>query len=181
VRSKVLATPLIPLKLFAMAGQGASAMKEMSDQSLQFLEDGIAGVLGFIQLIWTWSSDQIVKMTQAPWDNWPLWKQILFIIVVAFVIYALFIAAKQLWLAGLNVLAAIATFVGTLIVTLPTILIAGVVALVGLWIINNFHDISSLRSLVTFQGGTIGSVDGTGSARPGVTTRQDPAETTGSR
>ncbi len=156
-------------------------MKEMSDQSLQFLEDGVAGVLGFIQLIWTWAGDQIVRMTQAPWANWPLWKQILFVIVVAFVIYALFVAAKQLWLAGLNVLAAVATFIGTLIVTLPTILIAGLIALAGLWIINNFHDMSSLRSLVTFQGGAIGSADRTGNTQPGATTRRGETETTGSR
>jgi hypothetical protein len=61
-------------------------------------------------------------------------------------------AAKQLWAAAINVLAAFATFIGTVIVTLPTILIAGFIALAGLWIINNFHDLSDLRSLITFTG-----------------------------
>jgi hypothetical protein len=126
-------------------------MKETSDQVLQLLGRGIAWVLGLIQVIWTWSSDQIVKLTQTPWETWPLWKQILLVIVVGLVAYALFIVVRQLWGAVLNLLSAIANFVGALIMTLPTILIAGAIALAGLWVINNFHDLSSLRSLMTGQ------------------------------
>jgi hypothetical protein len=145
------------LKRFARVEQGASVMKPVSDQFVQFLERGIAEALRFVQLVWTWSSDQIVKMMQAPWENWPLWKQILLFVVIGAVAYALLIAAGQLWAAAINVLSAFATFVGTLIVTLPTILIAGVIALAGLWVINNFHDLSSLRSLITFQSHNTGS------------------------
>ncbi|MBO0751358.1 MAG: hypothetical protein J2P53_04560 [Bradyrhizobiaceae bacterium] len=124
------------------------AVKQLSDQSLQFLADGVAWVLGFIQAVWAWSIDQIGKMTQVPWEHWPLWKQVLLVIVAGFVIYALFVVAKQLWWAALNVLSSLAAFVGTLIVTLPTVLLAGAVALAGLWLINNFHDMSSLRSIM---------------------------------
>ena len=126
-------------------------MKQMSDQSLQFVERGIAAVLGFIELVWRWSSDQIIRVMQAPWENWPLWKQIVLVLVVAAVAYFLLVATMRLWTAAINVLAAFATFIGTVIVTLPTILIAGIIALAGLWVINNFHDLSSLRSLITFQ------------------------------
>jgi len=126
-------------------------MKQMSDQSLQFVEQGIAAVLRFIEVIWKWSSDQIIRVMQAPWENWPFWKQIVLVLVIASVAYFLLVAAMQLWTAAINVLAAFATFIGTVIVTLPTILIAGVIALAGLWVINNFHDLSSLRSLITFQ------------------------------
>ena len=139
-------------------------MEQVSDQSRQFLERSIAEVLRFVQLVWTWSSEQIFKVTQAQWENWPLWRQLLLLIVAALVVYFLFIAAKQLWIAAINVLAAVATFVGTVIVTLPTILMAGLVALAGLWIINNFHDLSSLRSLIMFQSGT-GSSDGRGNTQ----------------
>jgi hypothetical protein len=126
-------------------------MEPVSGQTQQFLERSIAEVLRFVQLVWTWSTDQIIKVTQAPWEHWPLWKQMLLLIVAAAVIYFLFIAAMQLWTAAINVLAAFATFIGTVIVTVPTILIAGVIALAGLWVINNFHDLSSLRSLIRFQ------------------------------
>ncbi len=146
-------------------------MEQVSDQSRQFLERGIAEVLRFVQLVWTWSSDQIIKVTQAQWEHWPLWKQILLLIVVAVVVYFLFIAARQLWTAAINVLAAFATFIGTVIVTLPTILIAGLIALAGLWVINNFHDLSSLRSLITFQSSAPGSSGDSGNTQSGQTTR----------
>src|SRR5215475_2823013 len=126
-------------------------MEQVSGQSQPFVERSIAEVLRFVQVVWTWSSDQIIKVTQAPWEHWPLWKQMLFFIVAAAVIYFLFVAAMQLWTAAINVLAAFATFIGTVIVTLPTIFIAGIIALAGLWVINNFHDLSSLRSLLRFK------------------------------
>lgn len=145
-------------------------MKQIFDQFLQFLQRGIAEIFRFVNLVWTWSIDQITKITQVPWENWPLWKQILLIIVVAAVAYALFIAAKELWEAAVKVLAAFASFLVALVMTLPTILIAGVIALAGLWVINNFNP-SSLRSLTL-----PGSTGSTGQA-----TVPSRAETTGSR
>src|SRR5215813_13759084 len=144
-------------------------MEQGSDQSRQFLERSIAEVFRFVQLVWTWSSEQIFKVTQAQWENWPLWKQLLLLIVAALVVYFLFIAAKQLWTAAINVLAAVATFIGTVIVTLPTILIAGLIALAGLWVINDFHDLSSFRSLITFQSSSHGSSSESGNAQSGQT------------
>ena len=131
-------------------------MEQVSGQSQQFVERSIAEALRFVQLVWMWSSDQITKMMHAPWENWPLWKQILLIIVVVAVAYALFIAAKQLWEAAVRVLSAFVGFLGALVVTLPTILIAGIIALAGLWAINNL-DLPSLRSLTMFQSGSTGS------------------------
>jgi len=176
VHSKVLATQPILSKPLAWAGQSALAVQQVS---LQFLEDGLAWVVGVIQSVWTWSSDQIVRITKAPWDGWPLWKQILLVVVAAAVIYALFIAARQLWIAALNVLSALAGFVGTLIVTLPTILLAGAIALAGLWVINNFQDLSSLHSIGTFQGSDAGSAHETGATPPA--SRPGPAVQMGNR
>jgi hypothetical protein len=124
-------------------------MNQAFDHVMQFLGRGIAWLAGFIQQGWAWSSEQIVKLTQASWDTWPLWKKVLLVIVVALVAYALFIAARRLWQAVLNLLPAVATFIGALLMTLPTILIAGAIALAGVWVINNFDDLSSLRSLIT--------------------------------
>jgi hypothetical protein len=145
-------------KPLTWAAQDAASVKEATDRFVQLLADGLAWAVGFIQAVWAWTGDQIVRMSQAPWESWPLWKQVLLIIVAVAVIYFLFIAARQLWWAALNVLSAVASFVGTLIVTLPTILLAGAIALGGLWIINNFHDLSSLHSIM-----------------------HDPAQTTGGR
>ncbi len=146
-------------------------MEQVSDQSRQYAERGIDEVLGIVQLVWTWSSDQFIKVTQAQWGSLPLWKQILLVIVVATVVYFLFIAAKQLWAAAINVLAAFATFIGTVIVTLPTIFIAGLIALAGAWVINNLHDLSDLRSLIMFQNGSTGSPSAGGNTPSGQPTR----------
>jgi hypothetical protein len=172
----VLATQPILSKPLAWAGHGVMAVKQASDQSLQFLADGLAWASGFILAVWTWSSDQIVRMTQTPWETWPLWKQLVLIIVAGFAVYVLFLAARQLWWAALNVLSALAGFIATLIVTLPAILLAGAVALAGLWLINNFHDLSSLRSIISFPGHD-GSPGGNGATPPGQGARPGPADT----
>ncbi len=151
-------------------------MKQIFDQFLQFLQQGIAAIIRFVQLVWTWSIDQITKMTQAPWENWPLWKQILLVIVVAAVAYALFLAAKQLWVAGVHVLAAFASLLGALVVTLPTILIAGCIALAGMWVINNLN-LSSLPTLTMFQGSNTGSSSESSNKPSGATSGQSTGET----
>jgi len=125
-------------------------MKQIFDQFLQFLQQGVAAIFRFVHLVWTWSLDQITRMTQAPWHNWPLWKQVMLVIVIAAVAYVLFLAAKQLWVAAVQVLASFASFLGELVVTLPLILIAGVLALAGLWVINNLN-LSELPTLTVFE------------------------------
>jgi hypothetical protein len=114
-------------------------MKQIFDQLLQLLQQGIAAILRFIHLIWTWSIDQITKIFQVPWDSWPLWKQILLILVIAAVIFVVYKAAIELWAAGIKVLRAFASLLVAFVMTLPTMLLAGAIALGGLWAINNLH------------------------------------------
>jgi hypothetical protein len=147
-------------------------MKQIFDQFLQFLQQGIAAIFRFVSLIWTWSIDQITKVAQAPWDSWPLWKQVLLVVVIAAVVYFLFVAARQLWVAGVRVLSAFASFLVALVTTLPAILIAGAVSLGGLWVINNVNP-SSLPWFTTSD-----RTDNT--AKP-QTTGQGTRETTGNK
>jgi hypothetical protein len=155
-------------------------MKQIFDQFLHFLQQGVAAIFKFVQLVWSWSIGEITRMTQVPWQNWPLWKQVLFVIVFAAVAYALFIAARQLWVAGVHVLAAFASFLGALVVTLPTILMAGVIALAGLWVINNLN-LSSLSIPTVFQGSNSGSSNDSSATPSGQTTGQGGAETPGNK
>ncbi len=147
-------------------------MKQIFDQFLQFLQQGIAAIFRFVRLIWSWSIDQITKVAQAPWEGWPLWKQVLLVVVIAAVVYFLFLAARQLWAAGVRVLSAFASFLVTLVITLPTILIAGLVSLGGLWVINNIN-LSSLPSLTITDRGN--------EAKKPQTTGQGTRETTGNK
>ncbi|HXF53757.1 MAG TPA: hypothetical protein VNK52_06490 [Hyphomicrobiaceae bacterium] len=88
--------------------------------------------------------DQIVRVAQSPWQSWPLWKQLLLVLIAAGVIWALLRVARELREAGEKVLAAFAALLGVLVRTLPSIAVAGLVALGGLWLLNNF-DPSAVR------------------------------------
>ena len=112
-------------------------MKQIFDQLLAFLQQGIAAIFRFIQLIWTWSIDQINKVFEASWASWPLWKQILLVLVIAAVIFAVYKAAMELWFSGIRVLRAFASLLVAFVMTLPAMLVAGVIALGGLWAINH--------------------------------------------
>jgi hypothetical protein len=112
-------------------------MQQFFNQLLQFLQQGIAAIFKFVQLIWTWSVGQISALTQVPWQSWPLWKQVLVVVVIAAVAFALYRAAKELWDAAERILAAFAALLGVLVRTLPSVIAAGLIALGGLWILNN--------------------------------------------
>ena len=155
-------------------------MKQIFDQFLQFLQQGIAAIFRFVQLIWMWSIDQITKMMHAPFESWPIWKQILLILLIAAVAYAVFIVARQLWVAAVRVLAAFVGFLGALVYTLPTILIAGVTALAGLWLINNLN-VASLPTLTMFQGNNTASSNDGSNKPPAPPPAQGGGETTGNK
>ena len=112
-------------------------MQQFFDQLLQFLQQGIAAIFRFVQLIWGWSVAQISGLAQVPWQDWPLWKQVFLVLVIAGIAWALYKVAVELWQAGERILAAFATLLGVLVRTLPSVMIAGLVALGGLWVLNN--------------------------------------------
>ncbi len=119
-------------------------MQQIFNQLLQFLQQGIAAIFKFVQLIWTWSVGQISLLTQVPWQSWPLWKQVLLVVVIGAVAWALYKAAKELWEAGEKILAGFAALLGVLVRTLPSVIVAGLIALGGVWVLNNL-DLSSVR------------------------------------
>jgi hypothetical protein len=125
-------------------------MHQILDQILQFLQQGIAAIFRFVGLIWNWSVDQIGKLAAVPWQDWPLLKLILLIVVAVAVIWALYRVAWELWLATERILAAFAALLVALVHTLPSVLLAGVIALGGVWIINHL-DNSLLRTPTALQ------------------------------
>jgi hypothetical protein len=115
-------------------------MKQVFDQLLKFLQQGIAAIFHFVELIWTWSVDQISKLVAVPWPEWPLWKQVLLVLILAGVLWALYRAGRELLEAGAAVLAAFAGLLGVLVQTLPHIFLAGVIALGGVWLVNHLDN-----------------------------------------
>jgi hypothetical protein len=123
---------------------------QVVNQVVQFLQQGIAAIFKFVQLIWTWSLGQVTQVLQSPWQSWPLFKQILLVIVAAAIVFALFKVAKELWEAAERVLVAFATLLGAFIRTLPQVVVAGLIAMGGIWLINNL-DLSSVRIPTAFK------------------------------
>jgi hypothetical protein len=115
-------------------------MQQMFNQLLQFLQQGISAIFRFVQLIWTWSVSQISTLLAVPWQQWPLWKQILLVLVLAGVIWALYKAGKELFEAGEKILGAFASLLGVLVHTLPSVVLAGLIALGGVWLMNHLDN-----------------------------------------
>jgi hypothetical protein len=131
-------------------------MKQVFDQLLRFLREGISAIFRFIELIWSWSVDQIDKLVTVPWQQWPLWKELLLVLILAAVIWALYQVGRELLEAGAAILSAFAHLLGVLVRTLPHVLLAGIIALGGTWLINHL-DNSPLRMPTWLQASEQGS------------------------
>jgi len=119
-------------------------MQQIFNQLLQFVQQGVAAIFKFIQLIWAWSVSQISALMSVSWQDWPLWKQVLLVLIAIAVVYALYSVAMQLFEAGSKILTAFAMLLVAFVNTLPSVLVAGAIALGGVWVLNNL-DGSTIR------------------------------------
>lgn len=123
-----------------MAGhRGAPDMNQLINQIVQFLQQGIAAIFRFVQLVWTWSFGQIVHILQSNWQSLPAWKIVVLALVVLAIVYVLYKAVISLWSAAEKVLLAFVALLTVLITALPYIVIAGLIAAGGGWVIQNVN------------------------------------------
>ena len=115
-------------------------MHQILSQILHFLQQGIAAIFRFVELIWTWSVDQVTKLAAVPWRDWPMLKVVLLAIVVVAIIWALYRVFWELWRGAERVLGAFAGLLVVFVHTLPRVLLAGLIALGGLWVMNHLDD-----------------------------------------
>jgi hypothetical protein len=109
------------------------------NQLLQLLQQGLAAIFRFIGSIWQWT---IAQVSAVPWNRLnelSLIKVILLVAVAAAVVYLLYRAGRELLEAGEKLLSAFVTVLTVFVKTLPYILIAGVVAAAGAWVINHVN------------------------------------------
>lgn len=114
-------------------------MQQILTQITQFLQQGISAIFRFVQMIWTWSITEITRVISVPWQSWPWWKQVLLVLIVAGVVWALFNVVKELWAASERVLTAFIALLGVFVKTLPHVVLAGLVAFGGAWVMNNVN------------------------------------------
>jgi type VI protein secretion system component VasF len=118
---------------------GETKMVQIINQIVQFLQQGIAAVFRFLQLIWTWSFGQIIAVFQSNWQSLPVWKIVLLVIVIGAIAYILYKAALVLWDAVESVFKAFVALLTAFISVLPQIVIAGLIAFAGGWIIHSVN------------------------------------------
>ena len=157
--------------------RGVLAMKQVFDQLLKFLQEGISAIFRFVELIWMWSVDQISKLMAVPWQQWPLLKQILLVLILAAVVWALFQVGRELLNAGAAILNAFAHLLGVLVRTLPHVLLAGVIALGGVWLMNHL-DNAVLQMPTWLQASEQTSPPDNRQSKPPPATPQTPAQQT---
>lgn len=114
-------------------------MNQIINQIVQFLQQGIAAIFKFFQLVWTWSFGQIIAVFQSDWQTLPIWKIVVLAVVVIAIIYVLYKAVMQLWKAAEQILTAFIGLLGVLVTILPFIIIAGLIAAGGGWVIQNVN------------------------------------------
>jgi hypothetical protein len=124
-------------------------MHEILTQILRFLQQGIAAIFRFVELIWMWSVDQVTKLTEVPWRDWPALKVVLLVVVVLAVIWALYLVFWELWLGAEKILAAFAGLLVVFVHTLPRVLLAGIIALGGVWLINHIDNSVQIPTSLT--------------------------------
>lgn len=115
-------------------------MQNFFEQLIQFVQQGIGAIFRFIQFVWIWSVGQITALLRVPWHEWSLTKQLLLAGIIVVVGYVLYYAYKDLWAAGQAIVGAFGTLLGVLLKTLPRILVAGLIALGGVWVLNKLPD-----------------------------------------
>src|SRR5258708_20553394 len=62
---------------------GVTAMKQVFDQLLKFLQQGISAIFHFVELIWMCCVDQVSKLMAVPWQHGPLLKQVVLVLTPA--------------------------------------------------------------------------------------------------
>ena len=72
-------------------------MEGIINSIVQFLQQGIAAIFKFLQLVWNWSFGQIVSVFSSDWQSLPIWKIGVLIVALAAIAYILYKAFMVLW------------------------------------------------------------------------------------
>lgn len=114
-------------------------MEGIINSIVQFLQQGIAAIFKFLQLIWTWSFGQIVAVFSSDWQALPIWKIVVLIVALAAIAYILYRAALVLWSGVVALFQAFVSLLSTFVSVLPQIVIAGLIAFGAGYVIQHIN------------------------------------------
>jgi hypothetical protein len=127
-------------------------MQQFFEVFVEFVRQGIGAIFRFVAAVWKWAAEQLGKLLSMPWQDWPIWRVILLAVMIYGLGWYLWKSLKELWDAWKKTLAALGTMLGVLIKTLPQIVLAGLLALAGVWALTAL-DFSDVRPSFMQTGG----------------------------
>ena len=114
-------------------------MRQIIDQIVNLLQQGIAAIFKFVDLVWQWSFCQMFEIFQSNWQALPVWKIAILAVVVIAIVYVLSRGLFALWKAAEQIFRAFVELLMVLISILPYVLIAGLIAAAGSYVIQHVN------------------------------------------
>lgn len=114
-------------------------MRQIIDQIVNLLQQGIEAIFRFVQLVWQWSFGQMFEIFSSNWQALPVWKIVVLAIVVIAIVYVLYKGFFALWKAAEQIFRAFVELLMVLVSVLPYVLIAGIIAAAGSYVIQHVN------------------------------------------
>ena len=114
-------------------------MQQFLHQLVQLLQQAITAIFDLVLWVHNWSFGKIIALINMQWQNWPLMKQLIFLIVLGAIGYFLYVGVKQIWQALKQLFEAVIGFAMVVMKALPPFAFAGGIALVGGWVLTTFR------------------------------------------
>jgi hypothetical protein len=114
-------------------------VRQIIDQIVTLLQQGIEAIFRFVQLVWQWSFGQMFEIFSSNWQALPVWKIVVLAIVVIAIVYVLYKGFFALWKAAEQIFRAFVELLMVLVSILPYVLIAGIIAAAGSYIIQHVN------------------------------------------
>jgi hypothetical protein len=123
----------------AAGRDGSSVMQKVPSEVGEVAKRLAEVIFHVVEFLWNWSFGQIVAMFRLPLNTLPLWKQLLFALVLAALGYMFHKISKDLLKAVQSVVGAVVGFGTALIGMMPQIVWAGLIAFGGAWVMTNLN------------------------------------------
>ena len=114
-------------------------MEGIINAIVSFLQQGIAAIFKFLQLVWNWSFGQIVSIFSSDWQALPIWKIVILVIALGAIAYILYNAFMVLWSGVVALFHAFVELLSKFVSVLPQIVIAGLIAFAAGYVIHNIN------------------------------------------
>jgi hypothetical protein len=109
-------------------------MQQVFNQVGQIAQQLASVIWRVLSFIWDWSFGAVATMFRNGFPT-ELWKQIIYVVVIAALAYFIYKLAKDLLRAVQSILSAIVGLISALIGMLPQIVLVGFIAFGGAWIV----------------------------------------------